>query len=181
MPFGLGDGDRWYKVGLFLRPVLRWQHQATGDRRRDDEFNTFEVENAITSPAIIISSRLRYKTDAIPFQRFRNNLELRCDDGEAALLEIKPNFTVRTIRYFGIHVRTIYQTQYFSAPTHTRISSHLCIDKDLLTHNLQWPDTVYYHSYTTPYMGWKIHVIDSFRCAFTCSMIKLVMLDEHIL
>ena len=28
----------------------------------------------------------------------------------------------------------------------------------------QWPDTVYYHSYTTPYMGWKIHVIDSFRC-----------------
>ena len=27
----------------------------------------------------------------------------------------------------------------------------------------QWPDTVYYHSYTTPYMGWKIHVIDSFR------------------
>jgi len=73
--------------------LCRWQHQATGDRRRDDEFNTFE--------------------------RFRNNLELRCDDGEAALLEIKPNFT--------------------------------------------WPDTVYYHSYTTPYMGWKIHVIDSFR------------------
>ena len=47
----MGDGDRWYKVGLFLRPVLRWQHQATGDRRRDDEFNTFEVVNAITSPA----------------------------------------------------------------------------------------------------------------------------------
>ena len=55
----MGDGDRWYKVGLFLRPVLRWQHQATGDRRRDDEFNTFEVENAITSPATIISSRLK--------------------------------------------------------------------------------------------------------------------------
>ena len=88
---------------------------------------------------------------------------------------------MRTIRYIGIHVRTIYQTQYFSAPTHTRISSHLRIDKKLLTHNLQWPDTVYYHSYTTPYMGWKIHVIDSFRCGFTCSMIKLVMLDEHIL
>ena len=30
-------------------------------------------------------------------------------------------------------------------------------------HFPQWPDTVYYHSYTTPYMGWKIHVIDSFR------------------
>jgi hypothetical protein len=28
---------------------------------------------------------------------------------------------------------------------------------------LQWPDTVYYHSYTTPYMGWKIHIIDNFR------------------
>ena len=33
-----------------------------------------------------------------PLQRFRNNLELRCDEGEAALLEIKPNFTVRPIK-----------------------------------------------------------------------------------
>ena len=57
----MGDGDRWYKVGLFLRPLLRWQHQATGDRRRDDEFNTFEVENAITSPATTVSLRLRKK------------------------------------------------------------------------------------------------------------------------
>ena len=25
----------------------RWQHQASGDRRRDDEFNTFEVKDRI--------------------------------------------------------------------------------------------------------------------------------------
>jgi len=73
--------------------LCRWQHPTSGDRRRDDEFPTFE--------------------------RFRNNLELRCDEGEAALLEVVPNVT--------------------------------------------WPDTVYYHSYTTPYMGWKIRVVDSFR------------------
>jgi hypothetical protein len=29
--------------------------------------------------------------------------------------------------------------------------------------NVTWPDVVYYHSYTTPYMGWKIHVVDNFR------------------
>ena len=27
---------------MVIQPT-RWQHQATGDRRRDDEFNTFEV------------------------------------------------------------------------------------------------------------------------------------------
>jgi hypothetical protein len=28
---------------------------------------------------------------------------------------------------------------------------------------LTWPDVVYYHSYTTPYMGWKIHIVDTYR------------------
>ena len=28
---------------MTIQPT-RWQHQATGDRRRDDEFNTFEVK-----------------------------------------------------------------------------------------------------------------------------------------
>jgi len=73
--------------------LCRWLHPDSGDRRRDDEFNSFE--------------------------RFRNNLELECQDGEAALLSVTPNVT--------------------------------------------WPDTVYYHSYTTPYMGWKIHIVDSFK------------------
>jgi len=73
--------------------LCRWQHTSTGDRRRDDEFPTF--------------------------QRFRNHLDLNCEEGEAALLTVTPNVT--------------------------------------------WPDTVYYHSYTTPYMGWKIHVVDNFR------------------
>merc|ERR1712080_571441 len=27
--------------------------------------------------------------------------------------------------------------------------------------NSSWPDTVYYHSYTHPHMGWRIHIIDS--------------------
>jgi len=70
-----------------------WKHPIQGDRRRDDEFNSFE--------------------------RFRNNLNLECGDGDAALLSVTPNYT--------------------------------------------WPDTVYYHSYTTPYMGWKIHVVDNFK------------------
>ena len=50
---------------------------------------------------------------------YRNNLNMRCDEGDAALLEVTPNVT--------------------------------------------WPDVVYYHSYTTPYMGWKIHIVDNFR------------------
>ena len=29
-------------IMIMIQPT-RWQHQATGDRRRDDEFNTFEV------------------------------------------------------------------------------------------------------------------------------------------
>ena len=49
----------------------------------------------------------------------RNNLNMRCEDGDAALLQVTPNVT--------------------------------------------WPDVVYYHSYTTPYMGWKIHIVDNFR------------------
>lgn len=32
-----------------------------------------------------------------------------------------------------------------------------------LTPNKTWPDVVYYHSYTTPHMGWKIHIVDSFN------------------
>jgi hypothetical protein len=32
-----------------------------------------------------------------------------------------------------------------------------------VTPNLTWPDVVYYHSYTTPYMGWKIHILDTYR------------------
>lgn len=32
-----------------------------------------------------------------------------------------------------------------------------------LTPNITWPDVVYYNSYTTPYMGWKIHIVDNFR------------------
>eukprot|EP00088_Acartia_fossae_P021873 TRINITY_DN23239_c0_g1_i1.p1 TRINITY_DN23239_c0_g1~~TRINITY_DN23239_c0_g1_i1.p1 ORF type:complete len:682 (+),score=132.87 TRINITY_DN23239_c0_g1_i1:69-2114(+) len=70
-----------------------WTHRRGGDRRRDDEFNSFE--------------------------RFRNSLQIGCEDGEPAILEVTPNVT--------------------------------------------WPDVVYYHSYTTPYMGWKIHIVDSFR------------------
>jgi len=70
-----------------------WKHRKEGDRRRDDEFNSFE--------------------------RFRNSLEFECEEGSAAVLEFTPNVT--------------------------------------------WPDVVYYHSYTTPYMGWKIHVVDNFR------------------
>ena len=31
------------------------------------------------------------------------------------------------------------------------------------TPNITWPDVVYYNSYTTPYMGWKIHIVDNFR------------------
>ena len=29
-----------------------------------------------------------------------------------------------------------------------------------------WPDVVYYQSYTHPYMGWKINVVDSFNRRF---------------
>jgi len=73
--------------------LCKWEHSDQGDRRRDDEFNTF--------------------------QRFRNNLNLQCEEGEAALLKVTPS--------------------------------------------VEWPDVVYYHSYTTPYMGWKINIVDNFR------------------
>jgi len=77
-------------------PLCLWQHRREADRRRDDEFNSFES--------------------------FRNSLQppaRDCAGGNVALLEVTPNVT--------------------------------------------WPDVVYYHSYTTPYMGWKIHVVDNFR------------------
>jgi len=32
-----------------------------------------------------------------------------------------------------------------------------------VTPNVTWPNVVYYNSYTTPYMGWKIHIVDNFR------------------
>ncbi|XP_030381762.1 protein Skeletor, isoforms B/C [Scaptodrosophila lebanonensis] len=31
-----------------------------------------------------------------------------------------------------------------------------------ITPNITWPDTVYYNSFTHGYMGWKIHIIDSY-------------------
>ena len=40
--------------------LCKWEHDGLGDRRRDDEFNSFAS--------------------------FRNNLNIRCDDGDAALL-----------------------------------------------------------------------------------------------
>ncbi len=32
-----------------------------------------------------------------------------------------------------------------------------------VTPNVTWPDVVYYNSYTHPYMGWKINVVDNFN------------------
>ncbi|QQP32381.1 Uncharacterized protein FKW44_024677, partial [Caligus rogercresseyi] len=32
-----------------------------------------------------------------------------------------------------------------------------------VTPNITWPDVVYYQSFTRPYMGWKIHIVDSFN------------------
>ena len=32
-----------------------------------------------------------------------------------------------------------------------------------VTPNVTWPDLVYYQSYTQPYMGWKIHIVDNFN------------------
>ena len=60
---------------------------------------------------------------------------MRCDEGDAALLQVTPNVT--------------------------------------------WPDVVYYHSYTTPYMGWKIHVIDSFRFALLTRIIDNTCRTAH--
>ncbi len=42
--------------------LCRWVHRGGDDRRRDDEFNTFE--------------------------RFRNSLEYQCEEGDAAVLEV---------------------------------------------------------------------------------------------
>ena len=42
--------------------LCRWVHHAEDDRRRDDEYNTFE--------------------------RFRNSLEYQCEEGDAAVLEV---------------------------------------------------------------------------------------------
>jgi len=75
-----------------------WTHEEKGktvfkasDRRLDESYPTFE--------------------------KFRNSLKLRCENGsEPSIVEITPNSS--------------------------------------------WPDVVYYHSYTQPGMGWKIHVLD---------------------
>ncbi|CAL8090895.1 unnamed protein product [Orchesella dallaii] len=70
-----------------------WKHEHT-DRRTDEKYITFE--------------------------KFRNTLKLRCEQGsQAANLDVTPNSS--------------------------------------------WPDVVYYHSYTQSNMGWKIHIVDSFR------------------
>jgi len=70
-----------------------WKHRRDGDRRRDDEFQSFA--------------------------EFRNSLEAECEEGEPGVLEVTPDVT--------------------------------------------WPDVAYYHSFTTPYTGWKIHIVDNFR------------------
>ena len=36
-----------------------------------------------------------------------------------------------------------------------------------VTPNVTWPDVVYYNSYTHPYMGWKINVVDNFNRRFS--------------
>ena len=35
-----------------------------------------------------------------------------------------------------------------------------------MTPNSSWPDVVYYQSYTHPYMGWRINVVDNFNKRF---------------
>ena len=35
-----------------------------------------------------------------------------------------------------------------------------------VTPNSSWPDVVYYQSYTHPYMGWRINVVDNFNQRF---------------
>ena len=35
-----------------------------------------------------------------------------------------------------------------------------------VTPNDTWPDVVYYNSYTHPYMGWRINVVDDFNQRF---------------
>ena len=34
-----------------------------------------------------------------------------------------------------------------------------------VTPNITWPDVVYYNSYTHPYMGWRINIVDDFNQA----------------
>ena len=35
-----------------------------------------------------------------------------------------------------------------------------------VTPNDTWPDVVYYNSYTHPYMGWRINIVDDFNQRF---------------
>ena len=35
-----------------------------------------------------------------------------------------------------------------------------------VTPNITWPDVVYYNSYTHPYMGWRINIVDDFSQRF---------------
>ena len=35
-----------------------------------------------------------------------------------------------------------------------------------VTPNITWPDVVYYNSYTHPYMGWRINIVDDFNRRF---------------
>ena len=38
-----------------------------------------------------------------------------------------------------------------------------------VTPNITWPDVVYYNSYTHPYMGWRINIVDDFNRRFPSS------------
>ena len=35
-----------------------------------------------------------------------------------------------------------------------------------VTPNITWPDVVYYNSFTHPYMGWRINIVDDFNQRF---------------
>lgn len=51
-----------------------------------------------------------------------------------------------------------------------------------VTPNSSWPDVVYYNSFTQRNMGWKIHIVDSFRnnyaddSACSCALSKILIL-----
>ena len=61
--------------------------------------------------------------------------------------------------------------------------------------NMSWPDVVYYQSFTSPYMGWKINIVDDFSKRylqnensasislgynFSCQFISIVMLIRFV-
>ena len=170
------------RLAILTIQYIRWQHQATGDRRRDDEFNTFEVGHNLGTMwgwgnCVMYSKNDTMRHNMTQYREkkiYTTQGHCHCDSLTMQRCALLPNNDINCPSgAFFSQISTSEVPEQLGAPVRRGGGSavgdqtELHSETDHPNHHhktfTQWPDTVYYHSYTTPYMGWKIHVIDSFR------------------